>query len=59
MKGNHWDACAEIQPCCLCNTCKWDVSSGEENPCCNNVAIYCPIENCPDYEPEDEEEGDE
>jgi hypothetical protein len=56
MKGNHRNVCAGIQPRCLCNTCKRDVSSVEENLCCNNVAIYCPIKNCPDYEPDDEEE---
>jgi hypothetical protein len=58
MKGKHRNMCAEIQPCCLCNTCKRDVLSGEGKLCCNNVTIYCPVENCPDYEPDDEEDDD-
>lgn len=57
MKGNHRDACAGIQPRCLCNTCKRDVSGENGDLCCNHVAIYCPVIDCPDYEPDDEDKN--
>ena len=54
-KGWHNKSCAKTFPTCLCNTCKHDASSVNNNPCCENVRPICPIENCPDYEPDDEE----
>lgn len=54
MKGKHLDACIEIQPCCLCNTCKHD-SERIYELCCDRTFL-CPVENCPDYEPDDEED---
>jgi hypothetical protein len=56
MKGEHDKACIRLAPMCLCNRCKRDVSSGNARPCCDEVAIFCPVVECPDYEPDDEEE---
>ena len=56
MKGEHSEGCVEMFPTCLCNRCKRDVSSGEGKPCCDKVAIFCPVIDCPDYELDDEED---
>lgn len=48
--GDHNEQCRDEEPKCLCNTCIRD-----ENGCCLRDYV-CPIENCPDYEPEDEDE---
>jgi hypothetical protein len=55
MKGEHNKGCVETFPTCLCNTCKRDVSSGNNDPCCEKVRPICPIQDCTDYEPDDEE----
>ena len=54
MKGEHCDACMGLEPECLCNTCKRDPGTGDI-PCCDRE-LLCPIKNCPDYEPDDEED---
>lgn len=56
MKGEHRKVCAGLYPSCLCNDCKRDVSSDKGKTCCDKVAIFCPAIDCPDYEPDDEDE---
>lgn len=58
MKGEHYGGCIKVFPTCLCNTCKHDCWPNYEALCCEQVASDCPVENCPDYEPDDEEDDD-
>lgn len=57
MKGEHLCFCEKFRPECLCNRCKRD--GHEVGACCNKFSRCCPITNCPDYEPDDEEDGTE
>ena len=54
MKDKHQYPCVEVEPDCLCNTCKRDSEIYEL--CCDR-AFLCPIHNCPDYEPDDEDKN--
>lgn len=58
MKGEHSNVCLKGKPDCLCNKCKHDPGSGYDS-CCDIKAYFCPILDCPDYEPDDEEDGAE
>lgn len=54
MKGKHCEICMGFEPECRCNTCKNDLGKGYEKCCCREP--ICPIKNCPDYEPDAEED---
>ena len=55
MKGEHSNVCLKGKPDCLCNRCKHD-NRYERGWCCFENKS-CPIDDCPDYERDDEEEG--
>lgn len=69
MKGEHGRLCTLLSPGCLCLRCKHDnfESKGncwdsDEAPCCfKNLEDCqdCPVKDCQNFEPDDEEEGDE
>lgn len=54
MKGEHLSTCVMNHPLCKCNSCKKDNGSGV--PCCEDKRKPCPVGDCPDFEPDDEEE---
>ena len=56
MKGEHYFFCKKVEPTCLCNTCKHDYQRNGL-ACCDHVSEVCPTTHCPDYEPDDEEDG--
>lgn len=55
MKGEHYERCLRDNPSCLCNTCKRDRLLRK---CCYDLQIFCPVTDCEDFEPDDEEEGE-
>lgn len=55
MKGEHSKTCVNDHPSCKCNTCKND-NRRERGWCCFENK-QCPVGECPDYEPDDEEDG--
>lgn len=58
MKGEHCEMCVIDAPTCKCNSCKKDKGS----PICCCIIGHkrkCPIDDCPNFEPDDEGEGDE
>jgi hypothetical protein len=57
MKGEHCKKCVRDNPSCKCNSCKNCNTSG--CACCTVKNKPCPITSCPDYEPDDEEDGTE
>lgn len=63
MKGEHCDACVEYAPNCPCITCKHDRQDDAHIMCCaEQRGLPCPyfdyiIHNCPDYEPDDEDDN--
>lgn len=56
MKGEHCEKCVIDFTTCKCNSCKND--SNSIISCCFHTwgSELCPVENCPDYEPDDEED---
>lgn len=56
MKGEHYDTCVIGCANCKCNTCRNDINTSQ--PCCYRFwgDVHCPVDNCPNYEPDDEEE---
>ena len=59
MKGEHNAPCVKTFPSCLCNRCKRDNAGSDDDSCCFKRPGYCPIDDCPNFEPDDVEEGDE
>lgn len=55
MKGEHFCFCEKFRPECLCNRCKRDGRGLVA--CCKKISRRCPVENCPDYEPDDEDKN--
>lgn len=58
MNGAHCKFCLHNDKECKCNSCKNDFNSGL--PCCCLTFGFegCPVSECPDYEPDDEEDDD-
>ena len=56
MKGEHTRACIRKYPSCLCTRCKHDHARLTEEACCDRYS--CPVDDCPNFEPDDEEEGE-
>ena len=54
MKGEHLCLCEKFRPECLCNRCKHDGRG--VGACCIKNSRRCSVENCPDFEPDDEED---
>lgn len=56
MKGEHRNTCVIGCANCKCNTCRNDTNTLQ--PCCYRFwgDVHCPVENCPNYEPDDEED---
>lgn len=51
------NGCEDV-PSCLCLRCAKDLRSYEGKPCCcrpSHRKTRCPTKNCPDFEPETEE----
>lgn len=55
MKGDHWDLCMRGDKECKCTNCKKDNSLWP--PCCTLTWGFdvCPISDCPDFEPDNED----